>query len=51
MAAIGVIGAGVMGSGIAQVAAAHGDLVLLLDSSDEVARKGIDGVAQALARS
>ena len=42
---IGVIGAGVMGAGIAQVAAAAGHTVLLLDAQPEAiarARAGID---------
>ena len=50
MTTVGVIGAGVMGSGIAQVAAAHGSMVHLLDVSADVVRKAIDGVARNLGR-
>ena len=47
---IGVIGAGVMGSGIAQVAANKGLNVILVDANDAAVRKGIDGVSERLAR-
>jgi 3-hydroxybutyryl-CoA dehydrogenase len=47
---IGVIGAGQMGAGIAQVSAQAGYRVLLADVSAEVATKGRDGIARALAR-
>ncbi len=46
---IGVIGAGVMGSGIAQVAAGKGLNVILLYVNDTEVRKGIDGVRERLA--
>jgi 3-hydroxybutyryl-CoA dehydrogenase len=45
---LGIVGAGQMGSGIAQVAAQSGIAVLLIDSSDELARKGRDGIADQL---
>jgi 3-hydroxybutyryl-CoA dehydrogenase len=47
---IGVIGAGQMGAGIAQVSAQAGYRVLLADVSAEVAGKGRDGIAKALGR-
>ncbi|MFA7431204.1 MAG: 3-hydroxyacyl-CoA dehydrogenase PaaH [Rhodospirillaceae bacterium] len=47
---IGVIGAGTMGAGIAQVAAQAGHPVLLFDAWDGAAQKGKDGVAKALSR-
>lgn len=47
---IGVIGAGQMGGGIAQVAAASGHAVLLSDASVELAQKGKDKIGKALAR-
>ena len=48
--AIGVIGAGQMGAGIAQVSAQAGFRVLLADVSLEQAEKGKAGIAKALAR-
>ncbi|MBY4677153.1 3-hydroxyacyl-CoA dehydrogenase PaaH [Marinobacterium arenosum] len=47
---IGVIGAGTMGAGIAQVAAKAGHPVLLFDAMEGAAQKGLDGVANGLAR-
>ncbi|MEG3084316.1 3-hydroxyacyl-CoA dehydrogenase NAD-binding domain-containing protein [Sphingomonas sp. PB2P12] len=47
---IGVIGAGQMGAGIAQVSAQAGYRVLLADVSLEAAEKGKAGIAKALAR-
>ena len=47
---IGVIGAGQMGAGIAQVSAQAGYRVLLADVSLEAASKGKAGIAKALAR-
>jgi len=41
---IGVIGAGVMGGGIAQVAATKGINVVLLDVNKKAVEKGIDSV-------
>ena len=47
---IGVIGAGTMGAGIAQVAAKAGHSVLLFDAMDGAAQRGKDGVAKGLAK-
>jgi 3-hydroxybutyryl-CoA dehydrogenase len=47
---IGVIGAGTMGSGIAQVAAAAGLHVTLVDVSDPAVQRGLDAVAAGFAR-
>jgi 3-hydroxybutyryl-CoA dehydrogenase len=47
---IGVIGAGTMGSGIAQVAAAAGLNVTLVDVNDAAVRRGIDAVSAGFAR-
>ena len=45
---IGVIGAGAMGSGIAQVAATKGIDVILLDLSEKAVKTGIDAVERRL---
>jgi len=50
MNTIGVIGAGQMGAGIAQVSAQAGLRVLLSDVSQEVAEKGKAGIAKLLDR-
>jgi len=50
MKTIGVIGAGQMGAGIAQVSAQAGYAVLLSDMSVERAQGGKDGIARQLAR-
>ncbi len=47
---IGVIGAGVMGSGIAQVAATNGISVLLLDVNERAVKNGIEAVQNRLNR-
>jgi 3-hydroxybutyryl-CoA dehydrogenase len=47
---IGVIGAGVMGSGIAQVAATNCISVLLLDVNERAVKKGIEAVESRLNR-
>ncbi len=47
---VGVVGAGAMGSGIAQVAATAGHRVLLHDVSADVARRGAHEIGKALAR-
>ena len=47
---IAVVGAGAMGSGIAQVAAAAGHPVLLYDDVDGVAEKGLHRIADGLAK-
>ena len=50
MEAIGVIGAGLMGSGIAQVSAQAGYHVFLSDIDLERAQKGKDGIAKILGK-
>ena len=50
MKVIGVVGAGQMGAGIAQVSARAGYRVLLSDVDLERASKGKDGIAKALVR-
>ena len=50
MKVIGVVGAGQMGAGIAQVSAQAGYRVLLSDVDLERASKGKDGIAKALVR-
>lgn len=50
MDTIGIIGAGQMGAGIAQVAAQAGLRVLLSDVSEEVAAQGKAGIAKQLGR-
>jgi 3-hydroxybutyryl-CoA dehydrogenase len=47
---IGVVGAGQMGAGIAQVAAQAGIGVILSDVSEELCRRGIDGIRRNLER-
>jgi len=47
-ATVGIVGAGAMGAGIAQVAAAAGHKVLLFDSVSGAAAKGIARAAQGL---
>ncbi|MBW3098975.1 3-hydroxyacyl-CoA dehydrogenase NAD-binding domain-containing protein [Pseudohoeflea coraliihabitans] len=47
---IGVLGAGMMGAGIAQIAAAAGIEVVLLDTTMEQAEKGRDGIHARLER-
>ena len=42
---MGIVGAGAMGAGIAQVACAGGHRVLLFDSRDGAAARAIDGIA------
>ncbi|MBU1566823.1 MAG: 3-hydroxybutyryl-CoA dehydrogenase [Proteobacteria bacterium] len=49
--AFGVIGAGQMGAGIVQVAAASGLMVLMSDIKEEFTQKGMAGIAKNLARS
>jgi 3-hydroxybutyryl-CoA dehydrogenase len=46
---LGIVGAGQMGSGIAQVAAQSGIAVRLIDASPDLARKGRDSIADHLA--
>jgi 3-hydroxybutyryl-CoA dehydrogenase len=47
---IGVLGAGLMGSGIAQVAAASGYEVTLVEVSEELVKKGLSGIEKSLAK-
>jgi 3-hydroxybutyryl-CoA dehydrogenase len=48
--AVGVLGAGAMGSGIAQVAAAAGHRVVVVDAREAAVTAGRDGLDRALAR-
>lgn len=50
MAKLGIVGAGLMGSGIAQVAAVSGWDVVMRDMSTDATDKGIAAVEQSLAR-
>ena len=50
-ATVSVIGAGTMGAGIAQVAAAHGHRVLMFDADETAVAKGLAGIEQFLDRS
>lgn len=45
---VGVVGAGIMGAGIAQIAAQSGMKVLMSDVSIEVAEKGRAGIIRHL---
>ncbi len=47
---IGIVGAGQMGAGIAQVAAASGIDVYLNDVSEELIQRGVQGIASSLER-
>jgi 3-hydroxybutyryl-CoA dehydrogenase len=47
---IGVIGAGQMGSGIAQVAAAAGFAVIMSDIKDEFCQRGLEAIKNSLGR-
>ena len=47
---VGVIGAGQMGRGIAQLAAAHGFMVTLADAQRDTAERGRTAIGQQLAR-
>ena len=50
MNTIGVVGAGTMGSGIAQLAAQHGHYVILCDVQREAAERGLDRIRSVLMR-
>ncbi len=47
---IGVLGAGLMGAGIAQVAAVSGYDVTIVEVSDELIKKGLSGIEKSLAK-
>ncbi len=47
---IGVLGAGLMGAGIAQVAAANGYEVTIIEVSDELINKGLSGIEKSLGK-
>ncbi len=47
---IGVLGAGLMGAGIAQIAAASGYQVTLLEVNETALNKGLSGIEKALSR-
>ena len=47
---IGILGAGTMGAGIAQVAAGHGHNVVLYDVQAQFAQRGMERIRQGLAR-
>jgi 3-hydroxybutyryl-CoA dehydrogenase len=47
---IGVVGAGQMGSGIAQVAAMSGLLVIMSDIQEELVQRGLNNITKILAR-
>ena len=47
---IGVVGAGAMGAGIAQVAAINGHRVILADAQPAAQQRAIDGIRSSLAR-
>ena len=50
-ATVSVIGAGTIGAGIAQVAAAHGHRVLLFDADETAVAKRLAGIERFLDRS
>ena len=47
---IGVLGAGLMGAGIAQVAASSGYEVTVVEVSEELIKKGLSGIEKSLAK-
>ena len=47
---VGVVGAGAMGAGIAQVALTHGHEVLLTDASADALARGAESIGKSLAR-
>ncbi len=47
---LGVIGAGTMGNGVAQVFAAHGHDVVIADLNDDVCSKGVAAIEKSLGR-
>ncbi|MGH7163661.1 MAG: 3-hydroxybutyryl-CoA dehydrogenase [Planctomycetota bacterium] len=47
---LGVVGAGTMGNGIAQVFAQHGHAVVLVDVEEDALRRGVEAIGKSLAR-
>ena len=47
---IGVVGAGLMGAGIAQAASASGFSVIMRDISDDFLKRGFSAIEQSLTR-
>lgn len=47
---VGVLGAGLMGAGIAQIAAASGLAVTVVEVNDELLKKGLGGIEKSLAK-
>jgi 3-hydroxybutyryl-CoA dehydrogenase len=47
---VGVLGAGLMGTGIAQVAATSGYDVIIVEVSEDLVKKGLAGIEKSLAR-
>ncbi|MGE0885071.1 MAG: 3-hydroxyacyl-CoA dehydrogenase family protein [Blastocatellales bacterium] len=47
---VGVLGAGLMGSGIAQIAAANGYEVTLVEVNEELVKRGLSGIEKSLAK-
>src|SRR5262245_39410955 len=50
MTRVGILGTGVMGSGIAQVAAVHGCMVELVDVSPQIVQRALDEFGKRLDR-
>jgi 3-hydroxybutyryl-CoA dehydrogenase len=48
---VGVLGCGLMGSGIAQICAAAGYDTIVREVSDEVVKRGLDGISRQLGKS
>ena len=48
---IGIVGAGIMGAGIAQMFAEHGRPVLLWDAAPEALKRGLDNIGKRLEKS
>ena len=47
---VGVLGCGLMGSGIAQTAASAGFVTVVKEVSDELIQKGFSGIEKSLAK-
>lgn len=50
MKTIGILGAGIMGAGIAQIAVQAGFNVIMRDTADDLVSRGLDGIHKNLAR-